>query len=80
MKLPYKPRWLNKLYANINCLFWLPCPICGEKFGGHEWSETLKTTPMRGVGTCTLCVDEAIRRNEIWYKEYGDIERNMEVR
>jgi len=30
-------RYFNKLYANINGYFWLPCPVCGEYMGGHEW-------------------------------------------
>lgn len=29
-------RWLNKWYANWFGYFWLPCPLCGEFFGGHE--------------------------------------------
>lgn len=23
--------------ANAGGLFWLPCPLCGLEFGGHEW-------------------------------------------
>lgn len=30
------PRAAAKLYADLNGYFWLPCPICGEHFGGHE--------------------------------------------
>jgi len=26
----------RKAYANQHGYFWLPCPICGEYFGGHE--------------------------------------------
>lgn len=26
----------HKLYAKLNGYFWLPCPVCGEYFGGHE--------------------------------------------
>jgi hypothetical protein len=29
-------RFLNKLYANLLGYFWLPCPICGNCWGGHE--------------------------------------------
>jgi ribosomal protein S19 len=29
-------RFLNRLYAFTHGYFWLPCPICGEEFGGHE--------------------------------------------
>ena len=31
-------RKLHKLYALLFCYFWLPCPVCGKYFGGHELS------------------------------------------
>ena len=34
--LPYKPRWINFLYATLLGYFWLPCHKCNTKFGGHE--------------------------------------------
>jgi len=30
------PRLLNRLYAIAVGWFWLPCPLCGKMFGGHE--------------------------------------------
>ena len=33
----YRPRWIQKLWANIFSYFWKPCPLCGKYFGGHEW-------------------------------------------
>jgi hypothetical protein len=30
------PRWTHQLWARLNGYFWLPCPVCGEMFGGHE--------------------------------------------
>ena len=33
MKLP---RRLHRIYARLMGYFWLPCPKCGEYFGGHE--------------------------------------------
>ena len=30
------PRWLHRLYSELLGYFWLPCPLCGEMFGGHE--------------------------------------------
>lgn len=35
--IPYKPRIINELYAMIFGYFWMPCHLCGTKFGGHEW-------------------------------------------
>ena len=34
-----KYRMLNKIYAQLNRYFWLPCPVCGQMFGGHEWKD-----------------------------------------
>lgn len=28
--------WARRIAA-INSCFWLPCPACGQHFGGHEW-------------------------------------------
>jgi hypothetical protein len=35
--LPYKPRWINMLYANFLGYFWLACHKCNTNYGGHEW-------------------------------------------
>ena len=32
-------RWLNRQYAAAMGYFWLPCPLCGEYSGGHEWRD-----------------------------------------
>jgi predicted RNA-binding Zn-ribbon protein involved in translation (DUF1610 family) len=31
-----KHRAWNRLRAWLGGYFWLPCPICGQHFGGHE--------------------------------------------
>ena len=61
-------RLLNKLYAFIFGYFWLPCPICSEYFGGHEWGESLMTGWYSGKGVCRKCKNEAIKRNEEFMK------------
>lgn len=33
---PRLPRSLHRAYAHLAGYFWLPCPRCGEMFGGHE--------------------------------------------
>ena len=58
-----KRRWLNKVYAHLMGHFWLPCPICGQMFGGHEWGGSLKITERKGEGVCLDCKEEADRRN-----------------
>jgi uncharacterized C2H2 Zn-finger protein len=30
------PRWLHRLWARVAGYFWVPCPECGQMFGGHE--------------------------------------------
>lgn len=36
--MPKKLRFrkFNKFYAWLFGYFWLPCPLCGKYFGGHE--------------------------------------------
>jgi len=43
----------------------LPCPICGEMFGGHEYAGTWYYTQDRGWVVCANCVEEANRRTKI---------------
>ena len=31
-----KHRAANKVIANTLGYYWLPCPVCGQEFGGHE--------------------------------------------
>lgn len=70
------PRWLHRAYAVALGYFWLPCPICGECFGGHEvgpnngtlitelgeWGSCSMT---KGVVTCAdpRCAAEAEKRS-----------------
>jgi len=64
-----KPRWLQQLRAWLGGYFWLPCPICGEYFGGHEWSTEKGATwwqsPGPGKGVCDNCIVEAARRSVV---------------
>ena len=49
--LPRHPRWINRLWARLAHLFWLPCPRCGEMFGGHERGPTTFDYPGATLGT-----------------------------
>lgn len=60
MRLPYRPRWLHRLYARLRGYFWLPCPLCGEMTGGHEWRDTLPLGGGRGRATCPRCPVEVV--------------------
>jgi len=57
------PRWLHRLYARFLGYFWLPCPICGRCFGGHEGVCLLYLNASTGQMVCRACRDEADRRN-----------------
>lgn len=57
------PRWVHQLYAAVAGYFWLPCPLCGAYFGGHEWRDR-KGLPAHipkpghpgiSVGICPKC-------------------------
>lgn len=58
--VPYRFRWLHHLYASLGAYFWLPCPLCGREFGGHEWltgpfSSVPDGEPGRRSGICPPC-------------------------
>lgn len=55
-------RQLQRLYAWAFGYFWLPCPLCGEPFGGHEWKGPYQSIKKPGqgsqwsrVGVCPKC-------------------------
>lgn len=65
-------RWYHKMYARFNGYFWLPCPICGKEFGGHEWrdldglpSVISDGAPGRGRGICPTCTRAGLG-HRIW--------------
>ena len=52
-----KNRTLNRLYAFAMGYFWIPCPMCANKYGGHEWKEgdILPMADGRGKRVCPEC-------------------------
>ncbi len=58
------PRWVHHIYAVLFHYYWLPCPLCGQMTGGHEWhdrnglSSTLRVGPSRGKAICASCTLE----------------------
>lgn len=55
-------RWVHRWYARTFGYFWLPCPLCGRDFGGHEWRDiggNISTIPTDepGIveGICPSC-------------------------
>lgn len=68
----HRPRWLQKLYALLFGYFWIPCPTCGNMFGGHEWGASLMISWRRGIATCPECVEETRRLNDLWMDAHPD--------
>ena len=61
------PRFLHRWYACLMGYFWLPCPLCREYFGGHEWTNWQQGhgvpdphTPGVKHGICNACATKAI--------------------
>jgi hypothetical protein len=56
------------MYARLRGYFWLPCPLCGQEFGGHEWryenSFGIIPSGKPGIGLA-ICPDCAVeKRNQ----------------
>lgn len=52
------PRWAHRAYAKLFGYFWVPCPLCGRMYGGHEWRTINRlpaVDPDTGLGICPAC-------------------------
>ena len=52
------PRTFHRLWAWFASYFWIPCPLCGEFFGGHEISDLYlvpATEDSNGKCVCKDC-------------------------
>ena len=68
-------RRLEKRFARRHGYFWLPCPLCGEEFGGHEWLKDTDEIPAciriidqpgSGMGICPTCTLER-KGHKLWW-------------
>jgi len=50
-----KWRWRQRLYALMHGYFWIPCPTCGQMFGGHEDGGFRYNGGGSSLGTCPSC-------------------------
>ena len=58
--------------AFIGGYFWMPCPLCGKYFGGHEKNGGhLATSLGSGVSTCADCTKDAERITRERYTAWG---------
>lgn len=70
-RLLYHPRILNFIWASWFGYFWLLCPLCNRKFGGHESGRMLYDyNSASGVSVCKKCSIEAEELNDVSYLEY----------
>lgn len=59
-----RPRWLEQIKAYLGGYFWLPCTLCREPYGGHEWNgASLLLDQTSGRVVCVNCEAEADRIN-----------------
>lgn len=58
---PYEPREPHERHARDRGYFWLPCPLCGREFGGHEITDSIHVDgdrPGLFTGICPVCSAE----------------------
>lgn len=50
-------RWRHRLFAEFFGYFWMPCPVCQQMTGGHEWTGACVSTGEsgQGIGICPQC-------------------------
>ena len=64
-------RWWHWLRAFLGGYFWLPCVLCGRKYGGHERLQGhLMLSWSQGKSTCPKCAVEAERLNQEFIKNH----------
>ena len=72
----YRPRWIQKLWANFWGYFWLACHLCGRCFGGHEWGRwdhfSVPQDDGKGKGICFYCAIEHGYPVKSWRREWID--------
>lgn len=60
-------RLLDRAYAYVNGYFWLPCPLCGRHFGGHEHGG-VTTVGDKLKTICPTCTAERDRESDVWWR------------
>ena len=60
-------RLFHKLWAKLGGYFWLPCPLCGRMFGGHEAS--IEGWIREGKMVCRKCKYTVNEQNKKDFEE-----------
>lgn len=58
--MPHEDREFHQWFAVAHGFFWLPCPLCGRPFGGHEAGGSVPD-PMKGEGWSLMVCSECVR-------------------
>lgn len=68
-----RERSYQRRYARRHGYFWLPCPLCGEEFGGHEAHGSIATEdPDRREDICPSCTAERQDAAERYLEDLGE--------
>lgn len=71
------PRVLHKWYADTFGYFWIPCPLCSELFGGHEWGgdnyeyDSIYECGGKWKGICRKCASTNKERYEREWEQFN---------
>ena len=68
-----KHRLWNHFIATFGGYFWIPCPLCGQMMGGHEWKKSdYASIPTNGCYvTRGICIDCAKEQKLGKFREKG---------
>ena len=73
--VPEECRDAHEMFAKELRYFWLPCPLCGAHFGGHEWRDIDGKTshipdpggePGCYTGICPACTRAGRGQQTMW--------------
>jgi hypothetical protein len=71
--VPERWRWAHRWFAHLTYYAWQPCPLCGQKFGGHEWRDidgkpSIIPNPASrwwgSLGICPACTRAGLGRDD----------------
>lgn len=63
---PLRFRWWHRIAAKAGGYFWLPCPSCGQSFGGHEWRTESEFAVVGKWGVCPACTEYNSAHPDEW--------------
>ena len=68
-----RTRTYERRYAKRHGYYWLPCPLCGDEFGGHEAHGSIPTAePNTYEHICPACTAERQRTAERHLAQIGE--------